>query len=94
MADHVLSTDELYPRCADERYRLYVRRGDDELEILATAADMSSIGLAIGTIHDDCKQAGLRLDDLGVIGILDTLAHDPVITTGEWVVTPWERRTT
>lgn len=93
MADaHELTTDELYPRCEEERFRLYIRR-NDELEILASAADMGGIGLAIGTIHDDCKNAGMRrFDDLGVLGILDTLAHAPVITSGEWVVTPWERR--
>jgi hypothetical protein len=75
--------DDLWPRDAAHRYRIYARRGR-ELEVLAAAPDAGGVGQAILTLHDDQKQAGRRLADLGVIGCLDVL-------TPEWVVLPWER---
>lgn len=86
----VIDVDDLWPRDEEHRYRLYVRRGDDELELLGASSTMAGIGVAIEAQHNDCKAVGRRLADLGVVGILDTLAHDPP-ATGEWIVQPWER---
>lgn len=82
-----VDTDDIYPRCEEERYRLYAVIGD-ERRVLATAANGPGIGLAIITLHEDAKACGRRLADEGRIGILDTLAG----ARGEWVITPYDRR--
>lgn len=82
----MIDIDDLYPRDETERYRLYAVRGD-EREILATAPDAGGIGQALITNHEDCKEVGMRLSDLGMIGILDTVE-------GEWVLLPYTRETT
>lgn len=79
-----MNMDDLWPRTDEMRYRLYVVRGD-EREVLAASPSMEGIGLAISTIHDDCKEAGLRFADLGIPGVLDTMAR-------EWLVVPWVRK--
>lgn len=66
-----------------ERYRIYMRR-NEEIYVLATAPDAAGVGQAIITNHEDLKGVGLRLPDLGVLGILDSVAH-------EWIVLPWQR---
>lgn len=80
----MITHDDLWPRDAEHRYRLYVVR-DDEREVLAASPTMEGIGLAIRTIHDDCKEVDMRLFDLGKIGVLDAVAH-------EWILLPWSRR--
>lgn len=82
-----IDTDVLYPRDAEHRFRLYGRIGDS-LNVLATTDSPAGIGTAIVQIHDDQKEAGRRLADLGTIGVLDVMAGGP---RGEWVVLPWER---
>jgi len=79
----VITHDDLWPRDAEHRYRLYVVRGP-EREVLAAAPTMQGIGLAISTIHDDCKQVGRRLADLGKVGILDAIER-------EWILMPFDR---
>lgn len=88
-----MNMDDLWPRDDEHRYRLYVVRGDEH-DVLAASPTMEGIGLAIRTIHDDCKEAGLRFADLGIPGILDTLGRadgDYYTTSGEWLILPWIR---
>ena len=75
-----LTTDELWPREPAYRYRLYARIRDD-LQVLAAAADLPSIGQAIATIDEETEGG---LVELGRIGILDAIRH-------RWVVKPWDR---
>lgn len=79
----VIDIDDLWPRDAAHRYRLYARRGQ-HLHVLAATDSMAGIGTAIGALHEDAKQAGSRLMDEGATGILDAVA-------GEWIVLPWHR---
>ena len=78
----LLSQEAVYPHDEEHRYRIYARRGD-ELHVLA-CADRDGIGLAILTLHADCRKAGRRLADLGAFGLYDAVA-------GEWIVMPWLR---
>lgn len=78
-----ITVDDLWPRDADHRYRVYGRRGED-LHVLAACADAGGIGLILVTLHNDQKQVGARLADLGQIGVLDTIEND-------WIVLPWNR---
>lgn len=86
MSDFTIDHDDLWPRDEAHRYRLYAVRGD-EREVLAATPTMGGIGLAIGIIHDDCKQAGKRLADLGMVGIYDAI-------NGEWILLPFTRQET
>lgn len=89
---HLIDQDDVWPVDEEHRYRLYARRGDRDLDVLAAASSMEAIGLAIKTLHEDERDRGRRLCDLGVIGILDTMPdRDPPGPTGEWIVPPWQR---
>lgn len=81
-----IDVDDLWPRDEEHRYRLYARVGR-RLDVLAASDSTAGIGLAISTIHDDQKQAGRRLADLGQIGVMDVLAG----ARGEWIVLPFNR---
>lgn len=71
--------DEHVPRGeGDHLYRIY-RLRSGELELIATAADPESMGVALVTLHAE----GEFISDDSV-GVLDTLV-DP----GHWVVNPW-----
>ena len=70
-------------RTPEERYRIYALRGN-ELRLLATTPDAAGVGVALVQLHEDEKERGGRLSDLGFIGVLDGLAE-------EWVVLPWRR---
>lgn len=85
MSGFVIDSDVLYPRIAEERFRLYGRRGG-ALDVLATCADFEAVGVAIGQLHADAKEAGGELGDSGALGVLDAVA-------GEWVVNPFWRET-
>lgn len=89
-SQHDLVADDLYPRDAEHRYRIYALRGKDDLEVLATSSTPGGIGMALVTLHEDEKARGQRLADRGRIGVLDVLAGGP---TGEWILLPWVRRT-
>jgi hypothetical protein len=84
-AAYTIDSDDLYPRTAEERFRLYGRRGNS-LDVLATCADFEAVGVAIGQLHADAKDAGGELGDSGAFGLLDAVA-------GEWVVNPFWRET-
>lgn len=84
---HEIDVDDLWPRDEEHRYRIYARRGD-ELHILAACPTAGGIGEALIAFHEDQKESGARLADLGVIGVLDVMTDRP---TGEWVVLPWQR---
>lgn len=75
--------DALYPRDEAHRYRIYARRGQDELDVLACAS-ARSLGLALLTLDEDERERGRRLVDLGAIGVLDAVA-------GRWIILPWHR---
>lgn len=83
----MIEQSDLWPLDAEHRYRLYAVRGR-EREILAASDSMAGIGLALLTLHEDQKQEGRRLADLGMIGILDVLAPG---ARGEWILLPWGR---
>ncbi len=89
-----ISTDDLWPRIPSYRYRIYGRR--EQLNCVAAAPSMTAVGLAILTLHEDCKRVGGTFADYGVLGILDTLGHGAHAErpgpTGEWIVLPWEAR--
>ncbi len=77
----VLSTDDLYPRTPEMRYRLYALRGDDLGVPLAAAPDVAGLGTAIQCFHEEARENGLPGLE-GIVGILDTIE-------GVWVALPW-----
>ncbi len=86
----VMTTDELWPRDAQNRYRVYAVVGD-ERTILCTASTAAGIGLAFVTLHEDQREIGRNLSDLGRIGVLDTMPGGEPHPTGEWIVLPYDR---
>jgi hypothetical protein len=88
-----LSDDDLYPRDEEHRYRIYGVIGHQR-SILAATPDAGGVGVALITIHEDQKSVGRTLADLGRIGVLDTMPNGRPSAKGEWVVLPYDRRTT
>lgn len=84
MPDFTIDHDLIYPRDDDHRFRIYARQGD-KLDVLAVARDASSVGSAIFQLHDDQKENGETLGDLGALGVYDAVDR-------EWIVLPWHRR--
>ena len=78
----VVDADALYPRDEENRYRIYLRQGE-ELKVIATAGDAEALGVALVTLHRDAAPG--RIYDDGSVGILDCVAR-------EWIVLPWQRR--
>jgi len=60
----------------EERYRLYVRRGQD-LRLLATMPDPQSAGVALATLHSEGEWG-----DHDRVGLLDGVQH-------VWLVNPF-----
>lgn len=86
-----MTTDELWPRTPEYRYRVYTRVGV-ELRVIGAAPTPGGVGEALIAFHGDQKEAGRRLADLGRIGILDVCPeprHQDGL--GEWIVLPWSR---
>lgn len=83
MGGYVIDIDDLYPRDAEHRFRIYGCRGDS-LDVVAVASDLASVGVAIGQIHEDMRSVGGDLGDLGAFGLLDAVA-------GEWLIKPFPR---
>lgn len=83
-----LTTDELWPRTAEFRFRLYARVGD-ELTVLATAPDAGGLGQAIVALHEDAKRAGRRLCAEGRVGVMDVLGGKN--GRGEWIIPVFDR---
>lgn len=78
-----LDSDDLWPRDADHRFRLYARKGDS-LDVLAAAPSMAAIGTAIGQLDTDARESGREFGDAGQVGVLDAVER-------RWVVKPWAR---
>lgn len=78
-----IAHDEIWPRDDEHRFRLY-GLADGVQTVLAAAPTLEAIGTAIGQLHADMKEGGLRLADLGAIGILDAVER-------EWIVNPYPR---
>lgn len=80
---YAIDVDDLYPRDAAHRYRLYFRTDDDPGIPAAAAASLSAIGAAIETLDEDARAAGLRgAVDLGIFGILDAVDE-------RWIILPY-----
>lgn len=86
-----MTTDDVYPRDAENRYRIYALLGLGDLVILATAPDAGGVGQAILTLHEDQRNAGGTLGDLGRLGVLDTMPEGKPSRSGEWIVCPFDR---
>lgn len=86
--------DDLWPRDAEHRYRIYAIRGAGrsatDREVLCATATPEGIGAALVQLHEDEKAAGRRLADRGRIGVLDVLGGEGA--AGDWIVLPWDRR--
>lgn len=83
MTERVYTTDEIWPRIRDYRYRI-VAVIPDGIDILGAAPDMEGVGLALQTWHEEAKAAGTTLSARGRIGILDVIEND-------WIVLPFDR---
>lgn len=90
MADFI-EIDDLYPQDAEHRYRIYGIVGN-ERTVLAAASTGGGVGAALITLHEDQREIGRRLCDLGRIGVLDTMPGGELSPKGEWVVMPYDRR--
>lgn len=82
--------DDVYPRDAEHRFRVYAIVGGDR-DVIACARDAGGVGMALVTIHEDQKSIGRRLADLGRIGVLDVMPGGVSSPRGEWVVQPYDR---
>ncbi len=78
-----LLSDDLWPRDAEHRYRLYGRCGS-ALDVLAACPRMEGIGVAILQLHEDAREGGGEFGDHGQVGVLDAVL-------GEWVINPFSR---
>lgn len=76
--------DTLYPIDEEHRYRIYARRGKDELEVLCATPTPGGIGVALVQMDEDARSIGRRLVDQGAIGVLDVIDR-------RWIVMPWHR---
>lgn len=84
----MIEIDDIYPRDAAHRYRLYAVVGD-ERKVLAAGPEP---GVMIVTLHEDARRDGRRLCDEGRIGILDVFPDGKPSPRGEWLIQPWDRR--
>jgi hypothetical protein len=85
LAEHddanAITSDELWPRDADHRYRLYFLQGQELGVARAAAPDIAGLGQALQTWHEEGDTPAER----GLVGILDAVE-------GKWVVKPWAAR--
>lgn len=86
-----MNVDDLWPRDALHRYRLYARIGS-ELRVLCACPEPGGIGQAIVQLHADAQEVGRRLADEGQIGVMDVMPGGELSPTGEWIVPPFNRR--
>lgn len=84
--------DALWPRDAENRFRIYAVVGD-HMEVLCATPTAEGIGTALYTMHEDAKRVGRRLADRGRIGVLDVLPDQDYSHghLGDWIVLPWDR---
>lgn len=78
-----VALDELYPRDARHRYRLYLYH-DGELDCVAACPNPGGIGVALVQLHHDERAEGGSLSARGIVGVLDVLEDD-------WIVKPFPR---
>ena len=77
-----MTSDDLWPRTAEFRYRIYAQR-DGDLHVLAAAASPQGAGLALATLH---AEGGFPTS--GRIGLMDIR---PGQKTGTWIVSPFAK---
>lgn len=86
----VIADDDLWPRDAEHRYRLYAVRGE-EREVLGATDSAGGIGEMIVALDADEGERGRKLYDRGRLGILDVLPDGKPSPAGEWLILPWDR---
>jgi hypothetical protein len=80
-----LTSDQLYPRDAEHRYRIYEKNQDGDLRVLAATPTAAGIGVALVQLYEDqgsLEEIGEPRHALGPIGILDTIER-------KWIVHPF-----
>jgi len=81
----ILTTDDIWPRDEEHRYRLYVFEYEKdhvaEAKILAAGPSLASVGEAFGRLLEERE-----FHPLDRIGVLDTGA---TATPGVWVMNPY-----
>jgi hypothetical protein len=86
-----MTTDDLWPRDARHRYRVYALL-DGELAVLVATSTPEGVGTALVQLHEDVKEYGDGgLDDLGRIGVLDVLPGGREAEEGEWILNPYRK---
>lgn len=83
-----IQNDDLWPRDARHRYRLYFLKGE-ELAVMAATPSMGGIGVAIGALYEDQKAVGETLSAFGRLGVMDTCPGGVPSEEGEWIVVPF-----
>jgi hypothetical protein len=84
-----LTTDDIWPRDDENRFRLYTLLGSD-LEIVASAPDLESIGVAFGMLLGEGQ-----FEKDSTIGVLDTgegPAGRKPFHRGTWLLNPYPTR--
>lgn len=84
-----LTTDDIWPRDDENRFRLYALAGAD-LEIVASGPDLGSIGAAFSALLEEGQ-----FDQDMTIGVLDT-GKEPAggkhFHRGTWLLNPYPTR--
>lgn len=78
----MISHDDVYPRTAEHRFRLYGRDTHGNIHVIATAPDPEGIGLALVTTAREHREAGLNPE---IVGVLDAVER-------KWLTALWEGR--
>lgn len=79
----VIPGENIYPRDEENRIRIYrICEGSQELDLVATAPDDESAGVALVRLAREGEFARCS------IGLLDTHASEDVPST--WIVNPWD----
>lgn len=90
-----MSTDDLDPRCPEQRFRIYRRRGKELVCVAATPNGEAVVELIAD--QRDPERGGTLLDT-DAVGILDAHGyrdenpldeHGNYTLPGSWVVKPW-----
>jgi hypothetical protein len=84
MTHFVLQPEAFAPRNEAERFRIYRLGADRELQLVATAPDPFSVGLALDTLGKEGEFEGFT------VGVLDTHGKDE--GSGTWVTNPFPPR--
>ena len=74
-----LTTDQIWPRNAEHRYRLYAAKGE-ELRIVAASPDLAGIGGALATALEEHELRDER------VGVMDTFGGSG---PGAWLANPF-----